>query len=217
MVTRPAPPRFELVGGSLALDFVNSQDRMLGKPWVERIGSYGELLAWSAETGSLPRERLRRLAGGAEERPQEARRVLQRARELREACYRIFAGLVEEKPPARADLEAVNAGLAASLAHARLAPESDGFAWDWDPDPEALDAPLWPVARSVAELLASPERAYVKRCASETCLWLFLDTSKNHQRRWCDMKVCGNRAKVRAHRKRQRARSRRLGKGGRPG
>jgi predicted RNA-binding Zn ribbon-like protein len=60
--------------------------------------------------------------------------------------------------------------------------------------------------RAAAELLTSPERALVKRCASDTCLWLFLDRTKNHARRWCDMKVCGNRAKVRRHRKRAAAR-----------
>jgi len=37
--------------------------------------------------------------------------------------------------------------------------------------------------------------AYVRACASKTCQWFFLDTSKNHRRRWCDMTKCGNRAK----------------------
>jgi len=39
----------------------------------------------------------------------------------------------------------------------------------------------------------------VRVCASDTCGWLFLDTSKNHTRRWCDMKSCGNRAKARKY------------------
>ena len=62
---------------------------------------------------------------------------------------------------------------------------------------------------SAAELLVSPQRNHVKRCASATCLWLFLDETRNHQRRWCDMKVCGNRAKVRAHRARAARQKRR--------
>jgi predicted RNA-binding Zn ribbon-like protein len=208
MVTA-ASPTFELVGGSLALDFVNSQDRMAGKPWVEKLVSYADFLAWSAATGSLPRERLRRLAREAEARPREAGAVLARAREMREAAFRILSGHVAGEAPARSDLESVNAGLSECLAHARLARGERGLAWDWDPDPTDLGAPLWPVARALAELLVSPDLAHVKRCASETCLWLFLDATKNHQRRWCDMKVCGNRAKVRAHRKRLRSKRRR--------
>jgi predicted RNA-binding Zn ribbon-like protein len=39
----------------------------------------------------------------------------------------------------------------------------------------------------------------VRVCAAEDCGWLFLDTSKNHTRRWCSMKSCGNRAKARRH------------------
>ena len=41
-------------------------------------------------------------------------------------------------------------------------------------------------------------------CASEDCAWLFLDTSKNHTRRWCDMKTCGNRVKVSRHYERKK-------------
>jgi len=81
-------------------------------------------------------------------------------------------------------------------------PRGTGFVWSWDADTPELDRPLWPIVRSAAELLTSPERELVKRCASDTCLWLFLDRTKNHARRWCDMKVCGNRAKVRRHRRR---------------
>jgi len=60
-----------------------------------------------------------------------------------------------------------------------------------------FEAPLWPIARSAAELLASEQVHFIRNCSSKTCQWLFLDTSKNHRRRWCDMKLCGNRAKVR--------------------
>src|SRR5438270_478076 len=37
------------------------------------------------------------------------------------------------------------------------------------------------------------------------CAWLFLDTTKNHSRRFCTMKECGNRAKQRRHYQRKRA------------
>jgi len=206
MVTATPLP---LVGGVLCLDFVNTVDRMTHKPWVEHLTGYAELCAWSEHAGSLPQAQARALARRADERA--ARAVLARALALREACYRLFLALAEGRASAAADLAALNAELGPALGHLRLHAHDAGFEYAWERGAEALDAPLWPVARSAAELLASPRRALVKRCGSDTCLWLFLDETKNHQRRWCDMKVCGNRAKVRAHRARAARKLRRKG------
>jgi hypothetical protein len=45
----------------------------------------------------------------------------------------------------------------------------------------------------------------LKLCAADDCRAVFYDRSKNHSGRWCSMDVCGNRAKVRAWRERQKA------------
>jgi len=44
-----------------------------------------------------------------------------------------------------------------------------------------------------------------KECASPDCRGVFYDRSKNRSGRWCVMAECGNRAKVRAFRARERA------------
>jgi predicted RNA-binding Zn ribbon-like protein len=69
--------------------------------------------------------------------------------------------------------------------------------WTWGRFENQPALPLWVIAQSAAELLQSSAISHVHACASETCRWLFLDTSKNHSRRWCDMAICGNRVKVR--------------------
>jgi len=77
---------------------------------------------------------------------------------------------------------------------AHIAKTAHGFAWNWDVDADALDAPVCPIALSAAELLISEERQRIGQCADDRgCGWLFLDTSKNHSRRWCDINDCGNR------------------------
>jgi predicted RNA-binding Zn ribbon-like protein len=48
-----------------------------------------------------------------------------------------------------------------------------------------------------------PER--IKICASDTCDWIFYDGSRTSRRRWCDMATCGNRAKAKRHREREKA------------
>jgi predicted RNA-binding Zn ribbon-like protein len=57
-------------------------------------------------------------------------------------------------------------------------------------------------AESAMRLMSPSMRARVKICPS--CRWLFMDRSKNQSRTWCDMKVCGNRAKARKHYKRSK-------------
>ena len=75
---------------------------------------------------------------------------------------------------------------------------------------------LEPVARGLegafAELLAIIEHAAVdgslarlKVCADHDCRWAFYDQSKNRSRSWCNMAVCGNRAKAREYRRRHRS------------
>ena len=52
-------------------------------------------------------------------------------------------------------------------------------------------------ARSALGLVASAETGRLKICPN--CAWLFIDRSRNRSRTWCDMAVCGNRAKARLH------------------
>ncbi|MGJ7419459.1 CGNR zinc finger domain-containing protein [Streptomyces cinereoruber] len=65
-------------------------------------------------------------------------------------------------------------------------------------EPLALLAIAW------SELVAAGDAARLKRCAEHTCGWAFWDVSKNRSRRWCSMRVCGNRNKSRAYASRQR-------------
>jgi predicted RNA-binding Zn ribbon-like protein len=65
---------------------------------------------------------------------------------------------------------------------------------------------LWPVSWSAAELLTHGPLDRIRECPGQgNCGWLFLDVSKNASRRWCDMRVCGNRAKARRHHARVQA------------
>src|SRR5262245_56711909 len=121
---------FQLVGGAPCLDFVNTVDRMVHKPWVENLNGYADLCAWSEQTGSLPRAQARALAGRADGRAAEA--VLARAREVREACYRLFLALAEDRTPAPADLAVLNDELGLALAHLRVQGADSGFAFGWE-------------------------------------------------------------------------------------
>lgn len=196
---RPGQVRtFDLSAGWLCLDFANTlSGRRRARP-ADHLQSYADLVAWARQAGALDAAEAALLLAAAIGQPDEAARVLERARRLREAVYRLCSTVAAGREVASTDLELLNAEIGRALAHARLKPGTDGLTWAWDGS-AALDRPLWPVARSAAELLTGPERAAVRECAEPACGWLFLDTSRNRSRRWCDMRVCGNRAKARRH------------------
>jgi predicted RNA-binding Zn ribbon-like protein len=128
---------------------------------------------------------------------------LLRARELREAIHEIFFAIMHKHPVPPAALARLNADAQLAAGHLQLMPVKGGFAWSFD-DLADFDSVLWPIVRAAADLLASHQLPYVRACFSKTCEWMFLDTSKNHHRRWCDMTRCGNRAKVQRFYERQK-------------
>jgi predicted RNA-binding Zn ribbon-like protein len=188
---------FDLTGGLLCLDFANTVDDRTEVHPQELLNSYYDLVSWSEQAQVLTEREAQRLLEKAARRPSEASKVLQQAVEIREAIFRIFKAMAEDVSPEDEDLALLSAAVADAQNHARIVSEANGFKWDWIGKTGEQDCMLWPVVRSAADFLTSDDLDTVRVCASDTCNWLFLDTSKNHSRRWCNMKSCGNREKAR--------------------
>jgi predicted RNA-binding Zn ribbon-like protein len=196
---------FDFSGGRLCLDFVNTVSESRAAP-KERLNSYLDLVSWGRQANVLDDSDARHLTQLAKRRPEDASRTLESARRLREAMFRIFcvAGDCGHQRPE--DMEILNAALSRALSHVRLDATAEGCLRVWGDEVDAMDRMLWPVLRSAMDVLTSSEdRARIHKCESPRCDWLFMDTSRNHSRRWCDMKSCGNRAK--AHRYYERHKS----------
>ncbi len=193
---------FQLVAGHVVLDFVNTLDNRFAEDGPEELlPSYGELARFLVQAGCLSVEqcqKLKRLAGRAEE---EAAGVLARAVGLREALARVMYGLVEGKGAAARDLAALEKYFHEANGARVLIEAGDRLRWRWR-NMTDLETPVRLMASAAEELLLTDQAALLRSCASDTCRWLFLDTSKNHTRRWCDMKLCGNRSKARRFRAR---------------
>jgi predicted RNA-binding Zn ribbon-like protein len=202
-VQRRRPPRFDLVGGALCLDFVNTlDDRFTNEP-KELLKTYLDLARFGEDTGILSASEVDRLFTRSQLSTEEAQPALAAAIDLREAMYAVFWAIVNKKPAPRDELAKLNQFVQEAARHAQLVEAVGRFEWKFE-EAVRFDAPLWPIARSAADLLASEQLKLVRPCAAANCLWLFLDTSKNHRRRWCDMTKCGNRAKVRRFYKRNK-------------
>jgi predicted RNA-binding Zn ribbon-like protein len=197
LVERPS-----LLGGAVCLDFVNSADPSVHAPEVDYIGDYMALVSWGRYAGAITDAEAAALLDEASVRPAEAEAVWRRAIALRAALARLFAAVVAGSRPATADLGTLNEAIEQTLSRLRVAEDGEGFAWAWDPAPGALDRILWPLVRSAAELLVSPEIERVRGCGADGCGWLFVDASKNRSRRWCG-DVCGSREKARRYYRRR--------------
>jgi predicted RNA-binding Zn ribbon-like protein len=131
---------------------------------------------------------------------------MRRATRLREAIYRVISAIAARRQPRTADLDVINTAVAGAHAGSRIMLRGTEFVRERAGDRWALDRMLWPVAQSVGDVLTSPELVAIRECAAPDCGRLFLDISRNRTRRWCDMRACGNRAKVRRFYARRRGR-----------
>jgi predicted RNA-binding Zn ribbon-like protein len=202
---------FKFKGGVLCLDFVNTLAWRLTDSPVEYLGSYKDLLAWGRQAGLLTPDETEVLSELAAMDLEEARANLLRAVALREAIHRTLSAAIAGETQDEGALSALNRELSGALSRLRVARAAgETYVWAWDRSGDGgggppLDLPLWPVARSAAELLTSPKLGGVKVCGGEGCGWMFLDESRNASRRWCDSRDCGNRERVRKYLARKRA------------
>ena len=186
--------KFKFIGGAVCLDFINTVSGRIGGTRYrivrDKLASTQDLKIWSE------------LAGIPSARPSPD--LLARALAFRESLYRICKSVVEDSTPSKADLARLNRELAIAHSHERLTYSENAFALTSDHSPDRI---LWSIARSATDLLASEDRTLLRQCGGHECGWMFLDTSRNRSRQWCDMRICGNRTKARNFRQRLRGKT----------
>ena len=202
---KPYAETFRCPGGALCLDFCNSGQSARGPSGAEWIAGFPELIDWLEAADAITRGQAARLRRAAAASPRAAAQVWGRAIKFREALFRVLNARTEGGAIAREDLSIIEAEHARAVSFARLAWTGDGYSWSLDPSAESLDAALQPLVESAVSLLTSAKMERLRRCGNSTCYWLFIDETKNHSRRWCEMSSCGNIVKVRRHREKARS------------
>jgi len=202
--THPRPgtgagDRFLFVGETLALDFVNTEMRIRGKPVDSLVTGPDYTDWWQAARNRYP-EVTTHLASA------EANPVLvSPARELRGALRRVFEAVASGQGAPPGDLAVLNRTLDA--AHDRVDVAGDGtYRAVRVGDRRAADGPLLAVARSALDLLTGADLDRLHKCANERCVLLFCDTTRSNTRRWCST-ACMNRARSVANYRARIARS----------
>jgi predicted RNA-binding Zn ribbon-like protein len=189
------------LGDHPALDFVNSTATP-SRDTIELIADGPRYLRWLqlAQLISPPEHQALLSQFGRAELDRAAAAAVQ----LREWLRPLIAAWAAGDPAAPGEhaLARLNAVLAADRRHAEITRSdatltvTDRRTWE---TPRAL---LVPPAQAAADLLAHGDPALVRNCEGPACTLWFYDRTKAHQRRWCSMAICGNRAKARTHRAR---------------
>jgi predicted RNA-binding Zn ribbon-like protein len=195
------------IGGHPALDLCNTVSwRLDATRTIERLTDPATLVDWfcslTDDADSADSAARARLADDLAAHPRNAAQALQAVRDLREATTRLLDAHLDSAPAEPEDLASVSRAWRAALAVAD-APASLPLRPTIDPSTLPLVAAC--LSLTVADLLREPDLSALRRCDGEACGWLFLDTTRNHSRRWCDALDCGNRARVRAYSRRHRA------------
>ena len=171
---RPAPDRLELVRA-----FVNTRDIDKG---TDALADPARSAAWLAAAGLL--------RGRAHVGPRTFERILG----VREAFRGVLVAHAARKP-ADAAVEVLNGAAADAGIAMRLSGPDSGR-----PVVAAngVDGALGQLVAIAFQAIADGTWTRLKACPSLSCQWAFYDASRNRSSRWCDMGVCGNRAKRRA-------------------
>lgn len=203
----PASTPALFIADSPGLDFLNSIATPVDVP-VDWIAEGNGLIVWLREAGLVPENRLDEIVRHA--MPGELDRIADQARDLRE-WFRGFVRAHRGAPlgaDAIDELAPLNRLLERDEAYGRVVVrEADGSrhlafeaARRWR-SPETL---LIPIAEVLARAVVEEDFAQIKACEGHNCTLVFADHTRGRARRWCSMAVCGNRAKVLAHRERKR-------------
>jgi predicted RNA-binding Zn ribbon-like protein len=198
--SKTRPYAWRPIAGHLALDLCNTVSwRLDAQRRIDRLSNPEALADWFGSiTGSPDRDQLvGRMRAGAE----PAERALLLVRELRDATTRVVDAQLGYANADSKDVDRIAAAWRTALAVATTGTELP-LTWTIEPsDPDRLVDAL---ALSIAELVHRPDPSGLRRCDGDGCGWLFLDTTRNHSRRWCDSFDCGNRARVRSYSERHR-------------
>jgi len=201
-----------LIGKELALDFANTASGRGSATHLDHLLRPEHVVAWAHHAGVLTATDGEKVVRAANGNRRLAAKLLTHALELRDLIYSIGTAVASGHDPDAASVHRLTQIHGECIAHSRLQPVGGTFVWTWDPLDAPLQAILGPIALSALTLLTQADLTRIKQCRGDSCGWLFFDITKNKSRRWCEMEVCGNRAKQ----KRFHARQRRATVGGSP-
>lgn len=189
---------FLVLGNELSLDFLNTRPVVDGQP-MELLPDAAAVLRWLRATGTVDSGSDSLKQASLDEDESDLVRLREFREEWRQVVLRREAGL-----PVTTAFQARLNGLLADYpvvyglsTNAGVMVRSRRF------EPRRIVDVFAPIVDNILDILTKADPSRVRKC--DNCELQFHDTSKKGTRRWCSMQICGNRAKVAAYARRQKA------------
>jgi len=186
-----------LIGDNLALDFANTESGRGFASHQNHLRDATNVLDWLEHARVLSPDEAQWLRAQTSARADLAADLQASAVALRSAIHGVGAAIGRGSAPPQASLAGLSAQYARCINRASLTRDANACRWRWSVRVAPVEAALGPIALAAVELFTEGDFSRIKECGGHACGWLFYDASKNNRRRWCEMEVCGNRAKQR--------------------
>lgn len=201
-----------LVGSVGVLDFLNTcqgrapasaqgsdASRDVPKAHIDYLYSLDDVVYWFRHAQLISAEDCEALQGLVSQAGRASMSAFYELIAFRECLRRLLLPVAQGAAVEPQCLEELNQALALTAGERILVPDAGGAFWRWREADSIERLTLGLIGRmavQAADLLTSSDLARLKVCAAADCGWLFVDTSKNGRRRWCQMSTCGSRAKA---------------------
>jgi len=187
--------------GELFISFGNTLEFTRNRP-IEHLADADALLTWLRERRLISGRGYAAEVARLRRDPEEAARRLERFRHLRDVLHAVAAEVSERGHPTIGQLRLLNHILRHGLHYHQLEVDPASTRYTLAQVGDRLDQARATIASSLAQFLADDAPSRLRVCANDGCRYLFIDRSPTGRRRWCDMRTCGNQAKVARHRAR---------------
>lgn len=193
-----------LVGGEISIDFINTVHRYDKEEEADELKDYKILLDWLLLSETINTDQYKKFKSAAKNNPEKAEHALKKAQEIRRALFKVLLSHAHKDKVDQKNLDILGEFWKEAHAHATFISKNEGGSWKFEIDKTDLMSVIYPIIDNAVILLQSKDVGKIRLCESSNCTWLFLDRSKNHSRRWCQMEICGNREKAKRHYNKQK-------------
>lgn len=176
-------------------DFVNTHYMPSGVE-AEKLESYNDAKSWFIQKELISKD--------FNVSKTDEKVFLQELKNYRSLLKTSFKSLNTPEEDLGSLLKETNKILSENRTTLQLSSQGESIVLDFTPKGKKGNLLLCLIAIETAKLLSSKVLKQVKKCHNDACSLYFVDSSKNHSRRWCSMEVCGNRSKVKAFDKRKK-------------
>ncbi len=189
--------KISLMGGVLCFDFINTVHDRVNLPSYDYLPDYQAFIYWNKRLKVVPVNKIKRLESFSMRNSGLAGKTLSEIKKRREILYKFFSSVASGYRIDSNLLIKFNAILSASFKHIQFVYSKGTLTVSWDNRKVNLYEPFWVIIKSAFDVISSENFQRIKECRE--CGWIFLDTTKNNNRRWCNMLTCGAKNKARTY------------------